>query len=232
MISFIAPGNAIRASWLPEPSFLNSFFITLKSLVRLLLFKMPSQIPWIILFSIPWLYIGFLYGTEKIKITISTLFKKIAISFAFLAALCYILLFPACYVLSETGPDRSLSLIIFSISAFCSLWAFYIGYKCIRSKNYSEMLFYISVTVIILCISVTSIRQQKTVSLYAKALDQRTSYLLELQQKKNTKTVIVKVLPPSGFLYSAEISKDTNYFGNEHYKLGLFLDFNVKVNAK
>jgi hypothetical protein len=70
--------------------------------------------------------------------------------------------------------------------------------------------------------------QYHTVSKYAVALDKRTEMLQQLQQTKNKKTITVSPLPSSGYLYSAEISTDTNYFGNEHYRLGLFLDFKVK----
>ena len=69
--------------------------------------------------------------------------------------------------------------------------------------------------------------QYYKVSKYAAALDERTNYLLKLQENKNT--IELKPLPSSGYLYSAEISEDTNYFVNQHYKNGLFLDFNIRL---
>jgi hypothetical protein len=232
IISYTAPGNAIRATWLPEPSFLNSFYITLKSLVKLILFKVSPQIPWILLFSIPVMYLGFTKGdplkAEQTKKKFRNYLGRFFLSGILLVVLIYVMLFPACYVLSEIGPDRSMSLIILVIAFFCAAWAFFIGYKCVINKKYISIVNIFSLITIIISVAIINIRQYNIVSKYASALDQRTEYLLDLQQKKNKKTIALKPLPSSGFLYSAEISEDTTYFGNDHYKRGLFLDFKVK----
>ena len=74
----------------------------------------------------------------------------------------------------------------------------------------------------------TSARQQRIVSTYSVAADQRKEYLLNLQQSGNKKVITVKPLPPSGFLYSSEVTEDTINFRNEHYEDGLGLGFKIK----
>ncbi|NTW34175.1 MAG: hypothetical protein HGB12_16415 [Bacteroidetes bacterium] len=234
IISINAPGNSIRATWLPEQSLISSLFITLKSLTKLVIFKVPMQIPWIILFSFPFMYFGFIsrsrpYNNKTIELFKTNYFKYFILSLIFLIILIYILLFPACYILSEIGPDRSLSQVVLTIAVFSAVWSFLIGYKFIVSKKLISILYIISVVAIISSLVVISFKQYKIVSEYAIDLDKRTNYLLDLQQKKNKKTITVKKLPQSGFLYSAEISSDTNYFGNDHYNRGLFLEFKVKT---
>ncbi len=228
LISYTAPGNAIRATWLPEPSFSQTFFITLKSIGKLILFKLPIQLLWIKLFSIPCIYLGYLHGKNKQKLPYSFFYKKFVISLLILVLLAYCLMFPACYVLSEMGPDRSLSQVVLLTSIFCATWAFILGYRCVDRANILRYFSYVATGAIISSLIVITILQFNTVSAYANTLDKRTAGLLKLQSKRNTNTVTLKALPPSGFLYSAEISPDTSYFGNEHYRLGLLLDFKVK----
>jgi len=232
IISVKAPGNAIRATWLPEPSFSNTFYIALKSLVKLIIYKLPIQLLWIKLFSIPCIYIGYLLGKENQKLPYSYFYKKLFISLLLLVALAYILIFPSCYVLSEIGPDRSLSQVLLVIVIFCASWAFIFGYRCVKTAGLLRYFSYVASGVIIVSLIVINVMQFRTVSAYAIALDKRTSDLLELKSQNNTKTITLKALPPSGFLYSAEISPDTSYFGNEHYRLGLFLDFKVRQETK
>jgi hypothetical protein len=228
IISYMAPGNAIRATWLPEPSFFSAFYITVKSLGKLILFKMPMQLPWIMLFSVPWIFLGFAKGEKQLKFSFYNFYKRFLVSLIFLVILIYCMLFPACYVLSEIGPDRSLSQVVLLISGFCSVWAFVFGYRYLRTGIIFKYLFYCSLTLIIASFIVITILQFRAVSNYAAALDKRTENLLELQKNNNKKTINLDELPSSGFLYSAEISSDTSYFGNKHYAQGLFLDFTIR----
>ena len=236
IISIKAHGNTIRATWLPEPSLIDSFYITFKSLAKLIIFKISQQVPWIILFSFPFIYLGFISKNNQKPNNTNDCFKTkhlkyFIISFISLIVLIYFLLFPACYILSEIGPDRSLSQIVFIIGAFCAVWAFTIGYKLSINKKLISILNIISLVTIILSLTIISYNQFKIASEYAAKLDKRTNLLLNLQNKGNKKTITLEKLSPAGFLYSAEISSDTNYFGNDHYKRGLLLDFKVKSNV-
>jgi hypothetical protein len=229
IISIVAPGNVIRAGWLPEPSFIDTFHITFKELGKLILFKFSLQFPWMILFSIPFMFIGFIHGKNEEKKSLKKILKPLFLSTFLLIILLYILLFPSCYILSEAGPDRSMSLIIFIVVVYIATWSYYIGKLFIKNLFIIRSGFFVSMILIIGLIITIGVVQFNTLSKYASALDERSTLLQNLQKKGNKKTITVSKLPSSGYLYSAEISSDTNYFGNEHYRLGLFLDYNVKT---
>jgi len=229
LISILAPGNSLRQTWLPETTFGGALLVTLKSLGKILLFKISIQLPWILLFSLPFLYFGHLYKKENNKAKTILLFKRFAISFLILLLALYILMFPACYLLSEVGPDRSLSMVILSIVVFCVYWSFQFGMQMNLSEKIAKGIFYLTLSGIIISFGLQSVQQFQITSKYAAALDKRVVYLNELQKTGNKKTITVDSLPPSGYLYSAEISSDTNYFGNDHFQKGLFLDFKVKL---
>ena len=230
IISVKAPGNEVRASWLPEPSFLKSIFITFKELVKIIVLKFSIQLHWVVLFSIPFIYLGFINGINLKKIDKKKTIKPFFISILVLFILLYILLFPSCYILSEAGPDRSLSMIIITVAIFIASWFYYIGKNCIKNNLFIKKLFFTSMAIIIFFLSTLCIMQFRIDSKYASTVDIRESFLKDIQKNKNKKTITITKLPPSGFLYSAEISADTNYFGNEHYRLGLFLDFKVSIS--
>lgn len=232
IISFLAPGNSIRETWLPDPSISRAFLVTLKSLGKILLFKIPNQIPWIILFSIPYMYIGQLQKKDIAKEKSILLVKKIIISIFILLPVLYILMFPACYLLSEIGPDRSLSITIICIALFCVHWSFRIGTQLMLSKNIAKGIFYLTSAVITISFGIQCVQQFNVTSKYSNSLDKRIAYLKGLQESGNKKTITVASLPVPGYLYSAEISSDTNYFGNDHFQKGLFLDFKVKIINK
>jgi hypothetical protein len=205
IISFIAPGNSIRQTWLPEPSFSKALLVTFKSLGKILLFKIPLQLPWILLFSMPFLHFGHLHKKENVEEKFIVLLKRFITSSLILLLVLYILMFPACYLLSEIGRQMNLS------------------------ENIAKGIFYLSASGIIISFAIQSLLQFQITSQYAAALDKRVEYLNELQETGNKKTISVNPLPPSGYLYSAEISADTNYFGNDHFQKGLFLDFKVII---
>jgi hypothetical protein len=229
IISFIAPGNSIRQTWLPEPSFSKALLVTFKSLGKILLFKIPLQLPWILLFSMPFLHFGHLHKKENVEEKFIVLLKRFITSSLILLLVLYILMFPACYLLSEIGPDRSLSIVIFVIAFFWVYWSFRFGRQMNLSENIAKGIFYLSASGIIISFAIQSLLQFQITSQYAAALDKRVEYLNELQETGNKKTISVNPLPPSGYLYSAEISADTNYFGNDHFQKGLFLDFKVII---
>jgi len=229
LISILAPGNKIRASWLPEPSFVNTLYITFKELIKFIILKLPSHNWWILLFFLPFMHIGYISGKNINKLSFAKFQKNFLYSFIILFIILYIFLFPACYLLSEIGPTRSLSFPIFLITLFIAFWSLTAGYYCIKKAYIIRYGNIISLFILIFVFSILIIKQQEIVSNYAKKLDQRTLFLKKLKKTKNKKTIILEALPSSGFLYSAEISNDTSYFGNEHYRLGLFLEFNIKI---
>jgi len=170
-----------------------------------------------------------MYGKNTNKLPFKILQKQFLYSFIFLFIILYIFLFPACYLLSEIGPSRSLSFPIFLITLFITFWSLSGGYNYVRKIQLIRVGNLISLLILFISFTIVIVNQYIIVSNYANKLDQRTNYLKKLQKNHSQKTIILEALPPSGFLYSAEISTDTSYFGNEHYRLGHFLDFNIKI---
>ena len=228
IISYISPGDAVRKQILKEPSIVNGIIFSVKTLYHLLILSFLPNIFYFILFIIPSFYFGtLLYKSEKEK-TFYFFTRSIVISLVIMVIVTTIMVFPMCYTLSDIAPNRGLSQVIILWAAFVSAWAFKLGCHLNVSKTLSSTLFKISILVIIVNTAIAGYLQLPVIHTYSKALENRTSMLKELQRKGNTKTITLEKLPPSGYLYSTEVSSDTNYFSNEHYRLGLFLDFKVK----
>lgn len=231
-VSLAAPGNTIRTEWLPERSFFSTFYTTFKALGKLIVLRLPSQLPYILLFSIPWIAVGKNFQKSEQKTNFKKHFKSILLSGILLMIVLYIIMFPACYLLSEPGPDRSLSLAILLISLYAAAVAFSIGYCNIISKTATQKLHTISLVLISGFLLFTLISQYRTVSGYSKALDNRIIQLQKIQNSDPHHVEYVKALPPAGFLYSTEISSDTAYFSNEQFRQGIFVDFKIARDRK
>ena len=230
IISAVSPGDVARKQILQEPSIVKGIVFSIKTLYHILFLNFLPNFFYFILFIIPSFYFGsFLFSTEKEKI-FKLFIRKIFISLILLVIVTVLMIFPMCYTLSDIAPSRGLSQVIILWATFFSAWAFILGANIKISKKINSTTFKISILLIILNVFIVGLSQIPIITSYSKALDERTSMLKKLQRKGNTKTITLEKLPPSGFLYSAEISADTNYFGNEHYKLGLFLDFKVNIS--
>ena len=127
------------------------------------------------------------------------------------------------------GPKRSLTQISFYLITLCTFLCFYSGYTQNVFPKFVTPGFYISSITCLIILVATGVSQQHIVSTYALALDQRTKALQELNEKGNTTWTKVEPLPPSGFLYSAEITTDTSHFSNLQYQKGLGLHFKVSL---
>jgi len=228
IISIVAPGNSERASKLPEASVIGTFYMAFSALGKLILYKILPLSPWIIPFSLISIYLGYLNGNEEKKIDWKNYLKKFLYSSILLLFIVYCLLYISCYSLSDMAPDRSLSQILFMIVLFITGWLFFLGYKCIKNAKILSYCFYISTLFIIISLIELTVRQQKIMSAYATATDQRKEYLLDLEKAGNKKVITVKPLPSSGFLYSAEVTEDTLNYRNEHYEDGLGLNYKIK----
>lgn len=215
LISYFSPGVKIRTTWLPEKSIMSAFFITFKAMGSMMIFKLLPQIPYLIVFTIPVIGIGRSFNKLKPEKSISNFLKPFIISGVFLVAIIYIFMFPACYLLSESGPDRALSLVILTIVLYFAFWGFYLGYnyKIAESLMHKTQLF--SLILIIGLLSYSIITQYSKVKKYSNALDERITYFKSVNFKEKNKVLYLQKLPPSGFLYSAEYKQDSLYIDND-----------------
>ena len=93
--------------------------------------------------------------------------------------------------------------------------------KLISRINY----FALSVSIIFLIYEL--IYQYHVTKIYAEAYDDRIVQLNQLKKDSTNSSIKVAPLPDCGMLYNAEYSTDTAYFVNQHWKMGLALNFNV-----
>jgi|GEM_PF-3039194 hypothetical protein len=228
---YIAPGTHSRWQLMPHVTPLLAVRRDIGAVVKFYLYYFPAKIPLMILFGLPCFFIGaYLKKTSTIKLPAIPIFKLIlgmAILFTTILSLAFL---PCSFVMGEAGPLRSW----FHISIYMTLttWVFflYLGYTAKRESAYSSILFNVVLIVAIGFSLYTIVDQYLTVSLYSARMDDRISQLKDLKKKHTKGVIYLDKLPPSGMLYSGEISKDTANLTNTYLKQGLGLGFSVSLN--
>ncbi len=229
LVCIIAPGNYLRDELFPEHKFSSAIFITAKAFVKFLIIYLPSKIPYIIAFSFPFILIGnkISEDTTSHSIPIKSILKRISIVFIITMLVFFLLV---AYVMMETGPARILFFITFIFSTYISICAFSIGYYKLLSKKYFVLLKIGSYGLMSSILVFHLVNQYKITTYYKNKNDERIDQLVALNKTIQKDTLIyLKPLPPSGMLYSAEITADTNHFTNKELKLGYNLNFHVAV---
>ncbi|MEI6851722.1 MAG: hypothetical protein WCL06_02725 [Bacteroidota bacterium] len=230
-ISVFASGNSVRAGWLPERSFTGTFLTTLVSLKDLVFHKLIYAIPYILLFSFPWLAAGQLLSTGNIKMSLRKFILRFIISGTVLWVVSYMIMFPTCYLLSEVCPDRAISVVILLIVIFAATWSFLVGYYrniSLNTERYAQKIVLILMAGFLIY---AIISQYNRVSDYGIAVDQRMEYLRHTHFQDKNHIEYLQPLPPSGFLYSAEISADTGNYKNVQLRMGAFIEYALAVKA-
>jgi hypothetical protein len=223
---YSAEGNRVRESFFAEISIWYSFFLNIKTTGMIIVLRLPLIIPFVILFSIPAYYLGYLNSTENINKKIIKL--RIAFIMILYFASIYIYQLPITYITQDIGAYRTL----FPITFFSLLAGFGIFYNLglgglgKSSRVHSIVLFSL---IAVCCLNTYSLISQLIIlPKYAEAYDKRIVYLNK--NKANINPIIIEPLPESGLLYSAEISTDSSYFTNQHLKKGLGLKSVVIVS--
>jgi len=223
---YYGSGAQHRKSLLVQSSVAGTFFIATKALIWFFIFKLPARLPYLILFASPFILMGNLLQSNSHA---STIFNKkhtlniigIFIVFNFLALL------PACYIMSEMGPDRALTFNSFLCACLSAYGFAFIGYKF-----NSSLLRCIPIAGLIagIClITYFAVRQYPIAKNYAAAIDERIVLVQEENKKGRTELLELKPLPRPGFYYSAEISNDTALYRNTFFKQRFNLGFNCVV---
>jgi hypothetical protein len=226
LITYAGPGRMIRQSALPDTTVLNAVFITIKSVVKLLLFYLPVKIHWIIFFIVPWIYLGSIHSSDE-TIFLEKIFLRVVQFVLVFLVVSFICLFPVSWLLGESGPFRAWILVTLALSFFCAASGFYIGRYTQWNKKYLSRIVYVTMVAAILFLVIIILDQQKAASAYSEAVDGRMKILKVTRQKE---TIVLESLPPSGMLYSAEISDDSSHFTNKH--LQNYLQLNSFIRKK
>ncbi len=227
LISYSGHGRVLRQSALPDTGIFSSFLVTVKSLVKLILFQLPLKIHWFIFFAVPWIFLGHQFESEK-KESLEKIFKRLVIFFLAFLLLSFISFIPASLFLGETGPYRTWIPVSLYLSLCCMVCGFYLGYKAEWNKKLLNRTFSAATLTLIVLMIINIISQKEITSMYSSAVDKRMSDLRELKEKGEKNTIALDALPPSGMLYSSEISADSSYFSNQHLKNFLDLKFDIR----
>lgn len=152
----------------------------------------------------------------------------IAISVYFFSI--FIFQLPVTYVTQDIAAFRALFPVSLFTLAIFSILFYYLGQLSFLSLKMSRTILITALSSIILLNSYTLINQIKTVPIYSKSYDSRMHFLSENRCFEGVLTVCP--LPPSGLLHSAEISRDPQYFSNQHLRKGLGIKPKIKVKPK
>lgn len=230
IIFLIAPGNYLRDGLFPEHQFLNSFYITAKSFAKFGIFYLPFKLPYIFIFSFPFLLLGDAVKSIQVKanlVSFKSFFIRISIAFTIIL---FIFFFIVGYVMVETGPPRMWLLSSFLFAVYCSVVFFYAGYKEIVKVKVLTPLKHCSIVFGIGLMFFHLVYQYPIASKYAKANDERIEFITTLNKTiKGDSLVYLAPLPSPGMLYSTEIGTDTSHFTNKELRLGYELKFHVAV---
>ncbi len=225
--SAFAPGTSIRYSMLPHPPFLEKLWIALKALLKFFIRYLPQKIFYLTLFSLPWLFIGSFSGNEKYqKFRMRIQLLNSTIIFLLLIVLMFI---PTAIIMSETGPDRALSVISLTTSIYFAIVFYLLGTGINFQDKRSKVFILVSGTLIGVFLCLTIYNQYSITKYFSSAYENRISILQENKINRQSLIMELEKLPSSGMLYWEEISKDTSYFVNQHLRLGLDLPFSVKL---
>lgn len=227
LISYAGEGRSLRQSALPDTGLMKAKFISLKLLVKLVLFQLPLKIHWFIFFSVPWIVLGQQFSLDK-KESLEKILSKIFKFFLLFMLLSFISFIPVSYLLGETGPFRTWIMVSFYLTLCCAVCGFYLGCKADLNKKLLNRMFAISLLTLLVLLIINIKEQNEITSVYAKTVDERMHELIQLKEQENKNTVELNALPPSGMLLSSEISEDSSHFTNRHIKNFLDLKFDIR----
>ena len=231
LISFSGEGRMLRQSALPDTGILKTILVSIISLGKLILFQLPLKIHWLIFFSVPWIYLGSHFSSAE-KESLQTIFKKLTVFFLVFLLLSFISFIPSSLLLGTTGPFRTWIPVSFYLAILSMTSGLYLGYKAAWKQNLLSRMFSVSLLTLIVLMLINILIQKDIITSYAFGVDRRIKNLLEIKSNQEKNTVVLDALPPSGMLYSAEISEDSSHFSNQHLKDFLELEFEIKKRPK
>lgn len=230
VLFLVAPGNYLRDELFPQHEVLNTFFITAKSIVKFGILYLPPRLAYILAFAAPFIVLGqgIRNKHSNWNIPFRSFFWKASILFVGVLLLFFL---TVAFVMVETGPPRIWFMVSILLSTYLAAICFYAGYSNFLNEQKTKILSTGGIILAFIILGYTGINQFKIVRTYAKANDERVLYLKGLKETILQDTLILlKPLPPSGMLYSAEIKPDTTHFSNKELKMGYDLKFHVARN--
>jgi hypothetical protein len=220
-ILYSGEGIKIRQTFFQEISIFQGFLLNFKMSGIIFLRYFPRLIPFLILFTLPALFLG---QRDKALLTGKKLFKKLFLTALVFVGLVLLFQFPITYKTLDVGAYRALFPLTFlALLGFGLLfyftgkhlrfnfpgWALPLTFLIVATMNFSFL-----------------INQYPIVREYSAAYDQR---IAEIKTSLTEKEINLKPLPPSGLLLSAEIPNDSSHFTRQHFKRAFRLTQHLNI---
>jgi hypothetical protein len=224
LVLYFAEGNLVREQFFDEISFGYSLVLNVKMVGIIFLKRVVYILPFILVLCLPMIAFS---NRKKEKTTDPNWKRKLV--YLTLTYFLTVDLFQLSitYKTQDVGAYRA-----FYFVSICTLAYVLALYYQIRKNLSLSPAFAFYSTVISLVLSTLFFgcqfeQQQAIVLKYAKAYDEHIQFVKA--QNSPIHLLELHLLPNSGLLYSAELSSDTTYFTNQHFKAGLNLKFNPIV---
>ena len=149
--------------------------------------------------------------------------KKIT---ALFVVLVMISLLPVAFIMSEMGPERAWTQVSLYITIFAALLALYAG-RALKNKYETNTVIRLYAAFATLYVIATGTAVVLQAGNYSKAYDDRIVTIIDHKNAGGKETLLLKQLPSSGWIHSAEVSEDTTHFNNVFLKEFLQLNFPV-----
>ena len=133
--------------------------------------------------------------------------------------------FPLVHVFGNLGPQRAWTPFGFTLGLSLLLFAFIAGNRSPRNKmSVAPMGFSL---LVVIAISLYTLKQFNHARLYSSAYDQRTVHLLKKKIEGQKQPLAIDPLPDSGMLISSEIDNDPEGWHNYNLKTKLHLNYDI-----
>jgi len=230
---FFGPGTQHRKSVLRQAGLFDTFFLPARTLVYLFIRKITMKLPLLIVFVSPFFAAGtklkWIENKLKADSYVIKLFSKKSLALAtfLMLALNYLALMPACYIMSDRGPERSFTVNSFLLLVYFIYLSLYAGVH-LKSKRIVPFQV-VTALAAFLFLSYSLVTQLKSAPVYSKSIDDRIVLVQKENQEGRKKVLDLEPLPSSGYYYSAELSPDTSFYTNVFFKQYFGLNYNCRV---
>ncbi len=212
LISYSGEGRTIRQSALPDSSLIQSVLLTFRSFVQIELYFLTEKFFWIPLIFVSWMGFG-----ASLTLNLNLNIKYFSWLLVGFFLLCFIFIFPTCYLLGEIPPLRAGIFIGFLNCCLLSFAGVITG-AYIRKPLIITIVSSLAVLVLVVMIGKIAMEQKKITTNYARSVDKRIQFLKSFIDDGENAAIVLERLPDSGLLLSSEISSDPSDFRNQHLK--------------
>jgi hypothetical protein len=230
LVNITSPGDARRLTFLPSIDVIHISGAILYSvfhiLIHIFLFKLMYIIPYLFL----WMHFGSMLARLKITLVFDVvkIVKRVFTGLILFSILCIIL---SSAMIRGIPPQRTLTVISLLFAMSFAIIGIVSGYRWMTGKIYLICLFYAGSIAFIIIFSVFMMIQIPIANKHAAFYDKRMRGLESATRFNNGEAFPLAPLPPSGWLYRGDITKDTNNNINKDFRDAMGLQFNVYIDS-